>query len=211
MGIEYYASFSPVPLTRDELIDPLLYMLFDMDARVDEDCDRLDFKDGMFKYTYEDVNCKSFEDAIRTTKEWDGVEIHFGYLSKLCSILIWNDIPKHTTVVFCEPGALFERQIDNQEDRNDFVDMLLKFMNKIMASFCVIEPGSEFRSRTREDILQWLLDVERGQLRDWKMVIVREVCISGEKVPESVKEVCNFQRLKQKNVWILSLMGHVDI
>src|SRR5712691_5216352 len=69
VGTEYYAGFEPVQLTRDELLEPLLLTLFEMEARVDDTCDRLILQDGRLEYTFETAECRSFEEAVRVSIE----------------------------------------------------------------------------------------------------------------------------------------------
>ena len=211
MGMEYYATFAPVPLTREALIFPLNKLLSEMNARLDQECDRLDWGDGQFEYSEEPEICGSLQDAVRTSSHWGGVEVYFGWGGRNCSLLLWNDVPGHTTVTLCESGVLFERQVEDAESRASWVTVLLRFMETLGAGFCVFEPGSEFRSLSREAVFEWLGDVENGKPRDWVLVAASEQTIPAVEVKEAVRRKLLFKLLAEQKLWILSSIGDFEL
>lgn len=60
-------------------------------------------------------------------------------------------------------------------------------MKLLGADFCILEPGWTQRSRTQADIDQWLHDISQGIVRDWELVIIQDVFISREAVPNFAK------------------------
>jgi len=60
-------------------------------------------------------------------------------------------------------------------------------MKRLGASFCVLEPGWARRSRTQTDIEKWLHDISQGIARDWELVIIQDVFISRQAVPNFAK------------------------
>jgi len=187
MSTEYYASFTPVPLTREALLLPLEKLFKQMSTQLDADCYRLELTNGHFEYTGEDITCESLVEALSKTHNWTGVEINLVYETKLCSLILANDIKDKTTVVFCEPGALFEKQWLEPTCRFNFLNLMRNFMEQLGASFCVLELGWARRSRTPEDIEKWLCDVNQGLERDWELVIIQDFFISREAVPNFAK------------------------
>ncbi|MEN8216464.1 MAG: hypothetical protein ABFS56_08825 [Pseudomonadota bacterium] len=187
MSTDYYASFTPVPLTRQALQTPLEKLFSEMSAQLDADCYRLELKNGQFEYTDEEITCESLIDALIKTHNWGGVEINLVYERKLCSLIIANEIPDKTMVVFCVPESLFEKQWVNPLNRFNLLNLLVNFMKRLGASFCVLEPGWARRSRTSEDIEKWLRDVNQGIARDWELVIIQDLFISRKAVPNFAK------------------------
>ena len=210
MGIEYYASFAPVPLSRQKLVFPLNVLLSEVGARLDQECAHLELAGGQFEYSPGVEFCESVEDAIRISSHWGGVEIHFGWLGRSCSVLLWNDVPGRTTVVFSEPGVLFEQHVQDPASLTSLVGVLLRFVDLLGAGFCVFEPGSTFRSRHRQEILDWLTDVQKGKPSDWAMVIVSAREIPEDAVTETVRRKLFFKLIPERGVWILSTIGTVE-
>lgn len=209
MGMDYYASFAPVNQTREELLEPLLNVLFELNVNLDLDFDRLAFENGKFVYTMEDASFVRLEDALPATQHWDGVEFHFAYLQRACSLLMWNDIPHHTTIVFRESGKLFDRQCDEPEERNRLARILLLIMERLRAAFVILEPGCIFKSRRKEDIQRWLSEFVEGPKWDWNLVIARQDCIPASEVPDAIKRRAYFELYGTRSVWLVSFMGEI--
>jgi len=102
-------------------------------------------------------------------------------------LIIANDIKDKTTVFFCEPRALFEKQWGNPLNRFNLLNLLINMMNKLGADFCILEPGWIRRSRTQTDIEKWLHDISQSLVRDWELVIIHDIFISREAVPNFAK------------------------
>jgi hypothetical protein len=183
MSTEYYASFAPVVLTRKALQLAFEKLFSEMSAQLDSDVYRLELKNGQFEYTGDEITCNSLVEALTQTDEWGGVEINLVYQHQLCSLIVANEIPGKTTVCFCEPGALFEKQWRHPLNRFHLLNLLVNFMSRLGASYCVLEPGWARRSRTQTDIENWLHDISQGIARDWELVITQDVFISRQAVP----------------------------
>jgi hypothetical protein len=158
-----------------------------MSEQLDADVYRLELKNGQFEYTGDEITCHSLVDALTQTDLWAGVEIHFVYEHQLCSLVVANEMPQKTSVFFCEPGSLFEKQWTQPLNRFNLLNLLVNFMKRLGASFCVLEPGWARRSRTQTDIEKWLHDISQGIARDWELVIIQDVFISRQAVPNFAK------------------------
>jgi hypothetical protein len=187
MSIDYYASFTPVPLNRETLLTPLENLFSEMPAQLDPDCYRLELKNGQFEYTGEEITGESLADILFKTHNWGGVEINLVYEHQLCSLIIANDIAEKTTVFFCEPRKLFDQQWNDPLNRFNLLKLLTHFMKMLGASFCILEPGWARRSRTDEDIKKWLHDINQGFARDWELVVLEDLFISRQAVPNFAK------------------------
>ena len=204
MSLEYYISFEPISAGRMDILEQVLEILHRMEAQIDKDFDRLELSNGKFEYSYDELESPSLVHAATLTEHWDGVEAHFVYRSKLCSLLLLNDIPKKTTLVLSEPASLFEKQQTDDVTRTEFLQILDYSIDILEAGFCIFEPEWVSRSRTLADINRWLSDVARGVPRDWEMVIVKNELIPPENVPTAVHETYDFQIFRNEAEWMLA-------
>ncbi|BAP55291.1 hypothetical protein THII_0994 [Thioploca ingrica] len=210
MSIEYYVSFEPVLLTREELLEPVLEILYEMDAKIDTSFDRLEFKNGKFQYTYEDINYPSLISIFELTKNWDGIQINFVCTEKLCNLIIINDDKSSNTLILSEPGSLFEWQWFEQSNYVQLVNRLINSMKILGANFCILEPGWTQRSRTQKDIEKWLFDLGQGIKRDWELVIIKNETLS-ESIPDFTKTDYHLKILKEKELLMISKSPFKDV
>ncbi|MCK5716892.1 MAG: hypothetical protein KAH77_05330 [Thiomargarita sp.] len=208
MSTDYYASLSPVSMTRKSLLLSLSQWLSDIKAILDPDFYRLALKNGYFEYTGEEIECESLVDAFAKTSHWEGIEINLVYEKKMCSVIIINEKTEKTTIIFCEPKTLFEKQWATPLNRADLLNLFTNFMAVFKASFCVFEPEWIRCSRTQQDIDKWLDDVRQGMTRDWEWVIINDQFISQEAVPnfaktyfwETLPKPMNYNHLNTQNL-----------
>lgn len=200
MSIEYYASFSHIPISREELAYKICEVIFELGASVDVDFDRLDIEEGYYVPTHEYIENDSLIKAIQMTEHWPGIQLHFNYENRLCDITLINDIPNNVTLIFSEPKLLYNRQIQGETNLT-LLEMLLVFFRVLQFSFCVFEPGWIRRSRVLGDIEEWINDLNEGRKRDWELVIVAENEIPFALVPNNVKDRNKFKYMGDLGLW----------
>lgn len=204
MSIEYYISFEPVSSMREALLEPILEILYEMGAKVDTYFDRLELDNGKFLYTYEEITCPSLVNAFELTKNWGGIQINFVCGEKLCNLIIINDDRSKSTVIFAEPGSMFELQWAEQSSYVQFVNLIMNSMKILGATFCILEPEWTQKSRTQKDIEKWLFDLEQGIKRDWELVIIKNDTIRSEFIPNITEANYHLEMLKEKELLIIS-------
>lgn len=204
MSIEYYASFSQVSMSREELAYEICEVIFELGASVDIDFDRLDIEEDCYVPTHDYIENDSLIKAIQMTEDWPGIQLHFNYENRLCDIMLINDILNTWTLIFSEPKSLYKQQVLGETSLT-LLEMLLVFFRVLKFSFCIFEPGWIRKSRVLSDIEEWINDLNEGRRRDWTLVIVAENEIPFSSVPSKVKESNNFKLLEELGLWYFSL------
>lgn len=204
MSTYYYASFSPVSMSRKELTYKICEIIFELGASVDVDFDRLDIEESLYVPTHEDIENDSLPKAIEMTEHWPGVQINVTYKNRLCNIVLINDVPDKVTLIFSEPKLLYSQQLGG-ETNTSLLEMLLVFVRVLKASFCVFEPGWIRKSRVLSDIKNWINDLNEERKRDWELVLVSETEIPFASIPSKVKKKNNFKRLEDLDIWYFSM------
>lgn len=204
MSTDYFASFEPVALSRQDIAYAICDAIFELDASVDMDFDRLDIENGHYIPTHDYIENESLLQAIKATPQWPAIQLHIVYEEQICDITILNDIPNKITMVFSEPKSLYHQQI-NGMTTIALLELLLLFMRVTGASFCVFEPGWIRKSRVLADIRQWIDELSEGRESDWEFVIVDEDKISLASLPPSVKQKVNISLIEELGIWYYSI------
>ncbi|NVB37395.1 hypothetical protein G6O69_06095 [Pseudenhygromyxa sp. WMMC2535] len=210
MSTDYYATFAPVELDREELVPILEAVVFNGEGPSCLSADRLSLTGGRLRYEWESLEFAELSDALAATSDWDGLEIPFVRERRQWSLLLWSDVEGCSTLTLCEPGSVYERQIERESVRMNFVEMLEELRARLCASFCVLEAESVFRSRRVEEIEGWLDGLGRGENpKGWELVICEDKKISQERIPLRYRAQHDFVPVGElsSSAWIISFMG----
>lgn len=211
MATDYYATFSSIHSDLNLLIPALESCLFEGAPQIDYTVDRLCQIDQHFEYTHDTRKFKNFSEAILGTSDWDGVEIHFLRERQMCSLLLWRDTAGLLTITFCEPGRLFETQIQDYGLRLRLGVFLRRIMDKINSNFCILEAESSFTTRTREDIISWVQSLRTTKPQaDWRLVICDNDFLPGSGIPADIRKMGFFHYTPGSKRWFFSFMGEID-
>jgi hypothetical protein len=211
MSIYYYATFAPVPLPPEEVAQRLAALLDELGSRMAPDVDELVWERGRFVYTMEERESGSLQEALKSLGEGRGVEVHFDWLRRSCSFLVWRDLPGHLTVTFCEPGSLFEQQQGESRSRQELAALLLELLRRLEADFCILEAESVFRSRIQGELMQWLDELPQSGGRDWAMVLARSDAVPIDRLPKALRKSGSFRYWAAHHLWGLSLLGDMGL
>lgn len=209
MGIDFCASFAPVPVDRGELLDPVLILLHRMEAQVNRALDRLTLESEKLVYRDDPYSCDSVAEAFELASTWDGFELHFTYKYRLCTLMVWNDLPHQTTVVLTEPKPLFTQQQDEPAERRKWFALLADALPLVESEFCVLETGSEYRSRTRDDFLAVLKGMPGSKPPDWNGFLAMVRTIPASLLPPLMVESPEFCLFPDSKSWAYSWMGAI--
>ncbi len=204
MSIEYFASFSPVCMSIEELAYEVSQVVFELGASVDVDFDRLDIEESHYIPSHEYIENDSLIKAIQMTKHWPGIQLHLDYESRQCDITLIKDIPNNRTLIFSESKSLYKQQIQGETELT-LLETLLVFFKVFQFSYCVFEPGWVKRSRVLSDIEEWIKDLNEGRMRDWAFVIVQESIIPFSSIPNKIKTEHVFKCIEGLDLWYFSL------
>lgn len=204
MSTEYYASFEPASMSRQEIAYKISEGIFALGARVDVDFDRLDKEDGRYVPTHDYLEKDSLIQAIQATEHWHGIQLHMTYEKRMCDITLINDISDKVTLIFSEPKSLYNQQLQNETDLS-LLKVLLIWNRLLGSSFCIFEPGWIGKSRVMDDIKEWIRDLDEGRSRDWELVIVADREIAFVSIPSKVRERYSFNRLEELGIWYFSI------
>ncbi|MBA2664377.1 MAG: hypothetical protein H0U74_18960 [Bradymonadaceae bacterium] len=202
MDVEYSLSFGPIEVSREELLDALERLLRRIEAWPEGEVLRLSYSPEGVAYSGEAIKGTELDEILAQTADWDGLQVIISYELTISGLMLLNDIAGFTTVMLRVPGIAMHSKRKGTFQAERFFDVVADVLEDLGAEFAMLERSWPGRSRTLEDVEEWLDLVERGEFSHVEWVLMRERGVPFEEVSFLESSEYLLENYDYRNLWV---------